>query len=791
MKKLAFLIIPLVLFFSIVIPAPVYAATFTVNSTIDAVDANPGDGICASATGECTLRAAILEANAFLGDDTITLPAGTYTLAIPGTNKFNSMTGSLDITDMLIISGSGESNTIIDGNNIDRVFFINSGFVVMSDLTITGGNGYAEGDGAALSQLGGGMFTDYGIPTFLENITFTGNTAVVGGGMYVYGTPIEMTGVTLANNTAIGGAGMYIYEQADITITDSLFESNIATTGDGGAMIINGGATTSMSLLRSVSTDRLTPSSASRSSDQNIVPYHENNQVREDSPPALNNQTRTTREDTSYVPMQITVDNVTFNNNRALEGTGGAMAIFNGSPDVTITDSNITDNTSENAGGGLAIYNGTITIERSVIEGNQAVGNLSGFSHGGAMLMAGDETTVVIITASTLSSNISDNTGGAISVFGGSLTFERSLLDNNRASGALSGFGVGGGIHFVANQYSYIRNSTLSRNSAKDQGGGIYNQPVYPGILWIDNSTIAENYTFGPGSLGGGIRNYGTLSIDNSIVANNSAVFAGPDCYANVNIGGHGANIFGNTSGCYGFNTYYNPPYMLLDILNIDPKLGPLSDNGGYTLTYRPIMDSPAIDAANNHYCLSLDQLGRTRPYDGDGDGSATCDIGAYEVTNEANLQLTKGDGTSLPFGINEIISYTLQVTNYGPDYARDLIVTDDLPVQTVFVSASQSCSENAGVVTCVAEQLDVGESVGFNIDVQIISDDPLIDNSATVTSVGGDVDIGNNLGTTQTEVLPISYILISEQQLYNQMVEIIANDPSSLTNINYRIESV
>ena len=50
-------------------------ATFTVNSVVDAVDANPGNGICTTAGGICTLRAAIQETNALAGADIITLPA--------------------------------------------------------------------------------------------------------------------------------------------------------------------------------------------------------------------------------------------------------------------------------------------------------------------------------------------------------------------------------------------------------------------------------------------------------------------------------------------------------------------------------------------------------------------------------------------------------------------------------------------------------------------------------------------------------------------------------------------
>src|ERR1700675_908151 len=69
------------------------AANFTVTSTADAVDATPGDGVCATATAACTLRAAIQEANALSGADSITVPAGTYTLALLGAGEDAAATG--------------------------------------------------------------------------------------------------------------------------------------------------------------------------------------------------------------------------------------------------------------------------------------------------------------------------------------------------------------------------------------------------------------------------------------------------------------------------------------------------------------------------------------------------------------------------------------------------------------------------------------------------------------------------------------------------------------------------
>ena len=57
------------------------AATYTVDSTGTADDAVPGNGVCRTAGGVCTLRAAVREADAGAGSDRVVVPAGTYTLA--------------------------------------------------------------------------------------------------------------------------------------------------------------------------------------------------------------------------------------------------------------------------------------------------------------------------------------------------------------------------------------------------------------------------------------------------------------------------------------------------------------------------------------------------------------------------------------------------------------------------------------------------------------------------------------------------------------------------------------
>src|SRR5262247_3374643 len=89
------------------------AATFTVDSTADKVDAKPGDGKCATSVGTCTLRAAIQELNE-AGGGTINLNPGKYVLAIAPNGALPlAATGDLDIYGELTISGGGADKTIV------------------------------------------------------------------------------------------------------------------------------------------------------------------------------------------------------------------------------------------------------------------------------------------------------------------------------------------------------------------------------------------------------------------------------------------------------------------------------------------------------------------------------------------------------------------------------------------------------------------------------------------------------------------------------------------------------
>ncbi|MGB1708403.1 MAG: CSLREA domain-containing protein, partial [Rubripirellula sp.] len=98
-------------------------AVFTVDSVSDQIDQNPGDGVCAVANlAGCTLRAAIMEANAWGGPDEldqVVIPAGEYFLTLAGNGN---LAGDIDITQSVVLLGAGSASTTIDASGLDRVF---------------------------------------------------------------------------------------------------------------------------------------------------------------------------------------------------------------------------------------------------------------------------------------------------------------------------------------------------------------------------------------------------------------------------------------------------------------------------------------------------------------------------------------------------------------------------------------------------------------------------------------------------------------------------------------------
>jgi uncharacterized repeat protein (TIGR01451 family) len=102
------------------------------------------------------------------------------------------------------------------------------------------------------------------------------------------------------------------------------------------------------------------------------------------------------------------------------------------------------------------------------------------------------------------------------------------------------------------------------------------------------------------------------------------------------------------------------------------------------------------------------------RPGDGDGDGTAACDIGAYEiVATDADLAVSIDDAPD-PVLVGGEVTYTVRVTNNGPAAASLVIARAAIPAGLTFAtgSGSAACAESGGVVECALGDLGPGNSV-------------------------------------------------------------------------------
>ena len=233
------------------------AASFTVNSTKDAVDAAPGNGICDDGAGNCTLRAAIMEANLLPGTDSITLPEGTYTLSIAGRSEDAAAQGDLDITDDLTIRGDGKSVTIVDVNQLDRVMDIHGSSVLINGLTVQNGDAQSGGGGilnegtlilinstvrlCTSSNGAGGIYNKESSTLTLNNSTLSNNNANSGGAIRNDGTLI-LNNSTLSDNNAGNGGGGIWHVKGRVEITNSTISNNNGGEGVGGGILIGTGS---------------------------------------------------------------------------------------------------------------------------------------------------------------------------------------------------------------------------------------------------------------------------------------------------------------------------------------------------------------------------------------------------------------------------------------------------------------------------------------------------------------------------------------------------------------------
>ncbi len=585
--------------------------SITVNTLVD-----ENDGI---AVGGISLRDAIA---AVAPGDTINF-AASLTASGPATITLTH--GSLLIMKDLTISGPGSDQLTIDaaGNdatpdtndgNGSRIFDIYDGIsgssiVSISGLTLTGGDVPDYGGAIENAEFlmlsdcvvvdnsaavnGGGCFSDSNL--LITNCNFYSNTAGSSGGAISYQTfqpdqsgngGVGVSGCTFQNNTAsfYGGA---IDVKGQLSVTQSSFFSN--TDSNGSAIYVAGDGIEAHG-----------SSIAYSNFESNI-----------DGPAVQSN----------FTWLQVTHSN--FHNN-----TYGGVDFQ--SSNVTITDCAIQGSYLRS---GVRSYYGNLTVENSVISGN---------SRSGIEFFDGN----LSVSSSSITGNRSVYSGGGITATLAEVTITSSTIAGNYSKAN------GGGIFIARDSNLTVFNSTISGNSTDSSGGGLYLLGNGTTNFKVSYSTITANTVGISGAFGGGVFFAGgSLTLAGDIVAANLAPIA-PDLgtlFGNTIQARY--SLIGSNNGTPLAEAPANSPDANGNKIGgpvhgpIDPKLGPLAYNFGpkflddtYLQTHALLPGSPAIDAGDPNFPSGFiplfDERGAyfSRRYDGDKDGVARIDIGAFEA---------------------------------------------------------------------------------------------------------------------------------------------------------------
>ncbi len=351
-------------------PAP--TRTFVVDTTTDAVDDNPGDGLCHTAAGQCSLRAAVMESNVLPGAQAITLAAGTYTLTIPGADENFAATGDLDVIDHLAITGASWSDTFIQacdapqqladcpaGHGIaDRIFDVYAtGSLKLTGMTLR--HGRVQSAGGAIRSAGSLNFSHVKIN---QNMARSAGGAVYHGGCCATGVTLTYTDGELVSNQSndYGGALFATYSSTLLRLS----VSNNTASGNGGG--INAAAIAS-------------------------------------------------------------ITDSAFSGNSAYYGGG----VYNSGSRLEITTTTITSNTARQGGGGLATVGGTTTLVSSTVSGNSVTGTGFGSAYGGGIAAQSAFTMV----GSTVSGNTASS-GGGVEAQARAEVIDSTITGNAASTGA-------------------------------------------------------------------------------------------------------------------------------------------------------------------------------------------------------------------------------------------------------------------------------------------------------------------------------------------------------------------
>lgn len=445
------------------------ASTFTVNNAGDTDDATPGDGTCADSGGNCTLRAAVQEANALAGADMITFASSLDGVPIQLTqtgDDNDAGNGDLDINSDITIQGNGPSNTILQGSsdagfsgNVgDKMFGINQdGLLSTFSVTLSGltvrftKNANAVGafteTGGALDVFLAGTGASPGPTVTVTNCSFDSNadqnsyggainidSGDLLGGTNIFRGTVQFTDCTISNNktldtgTGVPGGGVNLFgDKHDVTfsncvITGNQTSANIGSNGGGiNLRHINGGT---------VTLNGTTVSNNTSGSDGGGIMIA-----------GLGGET-------------VNITGGSISGNTALgtgdSGDGGGLFNANNNGSTSLAGVTISNNIAtagpNGVGGGIVDgANSPLTLDNCTISGNQAD------SGGGVATTNTGGTQTTTITNSTISGNTA-TTGGALLVSSGILNASLNRIVNNTATTG-SGIAQTGGTATVENNW--------------------------------------------------------------------------------------------------------------------------------------------------------------------------------------------------------------------------------------------------------------------------------------------------------------------------------------------------
>ncbi|MEM7798547.1 MAG: Ig-like domain-containing protein, partial [Chloroflexota bacterium] len=328
----------------------------------------------------------------------------------------------------------------------------------------------------------------------------------------------------------------------------------------------------------------------------------------------------------------VTLRNLTVTDGYRLDGSG----IYQENGHTTLDNLIVKENATINDGGGVLINGGTM-----IISGTEIISNTTTLDGGGIMVQ--NNSTILTVTRSTIAYNSSSGFGGGLYNLGATVTIDQSNIFGNESP---ISSGAGGGIYHTSLKPLIVQNSHIYNNRARSGGGLLLSNNNWV----IQNSTISGNYA----NIAGGIKAVGSGTIRYSTIVSNTngggtefasnpkiegtiiAYNAGKECRNGTSINDQGYNFIDDDTCGLTAGTSFTSTASLLQ---------PLADNGGYTLSYKPVIDSVLVNAVPNGTAscgtdVTTDQTGAARPKDG------SCDIGAVE-----------GDPNYAPIGLSD--SYT------------------------------------------------------------------------------------------------------------------------------------